>query len=46
MNKYVIERDIPGASKLSRKEIQGIAAKSNATLREVAAMIDPTTQAR
>ena len=33
MPKYVIERDLPGAGKLSSKELQGVAQKSNDTLR-------------
>ena len=35
MPKYVIERTLPGAGKLSSKELQGIAAKSNAVIREL-----------
>jgi hypothetical protein len=35
MAKYLIERNIPGASKLSAAELQAIAAKSNAVLREL-----------
>ncbi len=35
MPKYVIEREIPGAGKLSTAELQGIS--------EVRTMIDPTT---
>jgi len=35
MPKYVIERNIPGASKLSPAELQAISAKSNAVLREL-----------
>jgi hypothetical protein len=32
MPQYVIERNLPGAGKLSDKEIQGISAKSNSVL--------------
>jgi hypothetical protein len=32
MPKYVIERDLPGAGKLSAEELQGISAKSNGVL--------------
>jgi hypothetical protein len=35
MAKYLIERNIPGASKLSASELHAIAAKSNAVLREL-----------
>jgi hypothetical protein len=35
MPKYVIERTLPGAGKLSAKELQGISAKSNSVLREL-----------
>jgi hypothetical protein len=35
MPKYVIERAIPGAGRLSAAELQGIAAKSVAVLREL-----------
>ena len=35
MPKYVIERTIPGASKLSATELQSISAKSNSVLREL-----------
>ena len=33
--KYVIERNLPGAGKLSPSELQAISAKSNAVLREL-----------
>jgi hypothetical protein len=33
MPKYVIERDIPGAGKLTPQELQGIAQRSRAVLR-------------
>ena len=32
LDKYVIERDLPGAGKLSAAELQGIARKSNGVL--------------
>jgi hypothetical protein len=32
MPKYVIERDLPGAGKLSVDELQGISAKSNSVI--------------
>jgi hypothetical protein len=32
LEKYVIERDLPGAGKLSAAELQGIARKSNGVL--------------
>jgi hypothetical protein len=32
MPKYVIERDLPGAGKLSAEELHGISAKSNQVL--------------
>lgn len=35
MPKYVIERDMPGAGKLSAEELQGIAAKSNQVIGEL-----------
>ena len=35
MNKYVIERTIPGADKMSAKDLCDVAAKSNAVLREM-----------
>jgi uncharacterized protein DUF4242 len=35
MPKYVIERDIPGAGKLSAAEIQGISRKSCSVLNEL-----------
>jgi len=35
MPKYVIERTIPGAGKLSPDELRGISAKSNAVLRDL-----------
>jgi hypothetical protein len=35
MNRYIIERNIPGAGKLSQQELSAIAAKSNAVLREL-----------
>ncbi len=35
MPKYVIEREIPGAGKLSPEELQGISQKSCSVLREL-----------
>jgi len=35
MPKYVIEREIPGAGKLTATEVKGIAAKSCSVLREL-----------
>ena len=35
MPKYVIERDLPGASKLSAEELQGISARSNKVISEL-----------
>ena len=35
MPKYVIERDLPGAGKLSAKDLQGVAQKSCAVLHEL-----------
>jgi hypothetical protein len=35
MPKYVIERDLPGASQLSPDELQGISAKSNKVISEL-----------
>ncbi|WP_107980412.1 DUF4242 domain-containing protein [Pseudoduganella sp. UC29_71] len=35
MPKYVIERDIPGAGKLTSAELQGISAKSCSVLNEL-----------
>jgi hypothetical protein len=35
MAKYVIERNIPGSSKLSAAELHAISAKSNAVIREL-----------
>jgi hypothetical protein len=35
MPKYVIERTLPGAGRLSAKELQQISAKSNGVLREL-----------
>ena len=35
MPKYVIERPLPGAAKLSADELRGIAAKSNEVLKEL-----------
>ena len=39
MPKYVIERDIPGAGKLSSKELQAISQKSCTVLREMGPQI-------
>lgn len=39
MPKYVIERDIPGAGKLSAADLQGISAKSCGVLRELGSSI-------
>jgi len=35
MPKYVIEREIPGAGKLTTAELQGISTKSYGVLREL-----------
>lgn len=35
MNKYVVERDLPGAHELSAEELSAIAAKSNGIAREL-----------
>jgi len=35
MHKYVIEREIPGAGKLTAAELQGISAKSCGVLRKL-----------
>jgi hypothetical protein len=35
MNRYIIERNIPGAGKVSQQELSAIAAKSNAVLRDL-----------
>jgi hypothetical protein len=40
MPKYIIEREIPGAGKLTASELQGISAKSCGVLRE----LGPTIQ--
>lgn len=39
MPKYIIERDIPGASEFSQKELVGIAEKSNDVIREMGSEI-------
>jgi Protein of unknown function (DUF4242) len=39
MPKYVIERDIPGAGKLTAQELQGISQKSCGVLREMGPQI-------
>jgi len=39
MPKYVIEREIPGAGKLSAEELQGISQKSCGVLREMGPQI-------
>ena len=39
MPKYVIEREIPGAGKLSAKDLQGIAQKSCSILRDMGPQI-------
>ena len=39
MPKYVIERDIPGAGKLSAKELQAISQKSCSVLRDMGPQI-------
>ncbi len=39
MQKYIIEREIPGAGKLTAAELQGIAAKSCGVLRELGTSI-------
>ncbi len=39
MPKYVIEREIPGAGKLSTGDLQGISAKSCGVLRELGTSI-------
>lgn len=45
MPRYVIEREIPGAGKLTPVELKGISQKSCTVNRvsEVRAVIDPTT---
>lgn len=35
MPKYIIEREIPGAGKLSPDELQGIASRSNGVIHEL-----------
>lgn len=35
MPKFVIERDLPGAGRLTPQQLQGVAQKSNAVLREL-----------
>ena len=35
MQRYLIEREIPGANKMTAEELRGGAAKSNAVLREL-----------
>ena len=35
MPKFVIERDLPGAGRLSSQELQAVAQKSNAVLRDL-----------
>jgi hypothetical protein len=35
MPKYIIERDIPGAAKLSQRDLQAIAIKSNRVLHKL-----------
>ncbi len=39
MPKYVIERPIPGAGKLSRSDLQGVSAKSNGVIRDLGAEV-------
>ncbi len=39
MPKYVIERDIPGAGKLTHEQLQGISAKSCGVLRNLGPQI-------
>jgi hypothetical protein len=39
MPKYVIERKVPGAGKLSAQELKGIAQKSNAVLKDMGPQI-------
>ena len=39
MPKFVIEREIPGAGKLSAADLQGISRKSCAVLREIGSQI-------
>lgn len=39
MQKFIIERDIPGAGKLSAAELQGISGKSCSVLRELGPQI-------
>lgn len=39
MPKYVIERELPGAGKLSSKELQGIAKKSCGVLQQLGSQI-------
>ncbi|KXK55278.1 MAG: hypothetical protein UZ05_CHB002000626 [Chlorobi bacterium OLB5] len=37
MPKYIIEREIPGAGKLSSKELKEISSQSNSVLKEIGA---------
>lgn len=39
MPKFVIERELPGAGKLSREELKGVAQKSNGVLRRLGPQI-------
>jgi cell division inhibitor SulA len=43
MPKYVIERDLPGAGKMSREQLQGIAQKSCGVLRNLGPQIQWVT---
>jgi predicted Rdx family selenoprotein len=43
MPKFVIERDLPGAGRLSAKELQAVAQKSNAVLRDLGPQIQWVT---
>ncbi len=40
MPKYVIEREIPGAGKLSAEQLKGISQKSNGVLKEMGPQIE------
>jgi hypothetical protein len=39
MHKYVIEREMPGAGKLTKEELRGASAKSNAVVTELGSEI-------
>jgi hypothetical protein len=49
VQRYLIEREIPGASRMSADELRGGAAKSGfpaTRITPIAAVIDPTTASR